>query len=404
MPALVLVVALAGWAQQVDPVAVAAAGLREDPVYVDPGAEQAPTEAEAGELRDEIRSAGRAIFVAVLPASAGEAEQVAGQLVEETGLSGTYAIVVGDSFRATSTELAGADELATAAFQGESDQGTVAVLRRFVQDVAEEPAGETGGEGAAPAPQPQPGDGSGDEGDEGGGLPVLPIALLAGGGAVLWVWSRRRRREREERRAQRRADVEMLRAEMAVLSDDVLRLEPEVALRPEARDDYEAAVGRHRVASAALEHADDQPIDLVRIERVLAEARWAMARARARVDGREPPPPPDELRRPGRHDEPPLDVDEQGAPVYAGGQPFYGGGGWFGGGVGSGLFGGLLLGSMLGGWGWGGPVVIDHGDGGDGGGSDGGWGGDWGGGDWGGGDWGGGDFGGGDFGGGDFGG
>ena len=69
--------------------------------------------------------------------------------------------------------------------------------------------------------------------------------------------------------------------------------------------------------------------------------------------------------------------------------------GWFGGG---GLFNGLLLGAMLGGfggWGWGGTTVINEGDtyvDGDGGG------------DFGGGDFGGGDFGGGDFGGGDFGG
>jgi hypothetical protein len=137
-----------------------------------------------------------------------------------------------------------------------------------------------------------------------------------------------------------------------------------------------------------LDYADE-PIDLVRVGRVVDEARYAMARAKARLAGREPPSRPEDLRRPGRHNEPPVGLDASGAPVYAGGQPFYGGG-WFGGG---GLFSGLLLGSMLGGWGWGGPIVIEHGeaDGGAGGfdGDD--WGGDIGGGDW------GGDIGGGDW-------
>src|SRR5690606_13400903 len=101
------------------------------------------------------------------------------------------------------------------------------------------------------------------------------------------------------------------------------------------------AVHRYRVAEAALERADE-PVDLVRVGRLLSEASYAMRRAQARVDGREPPAPPQELRRPGRHDEPPVDVDEAGRPVYVsarGISPFYGGG-WFGGGTG--LLGGLL--------------------------------------------------------------
>ena len=130
----------------------------------------------------------------------------------------------------------------------------------------------------------------------------------------------------------------------------------------------------------------------MRVQRVVDEGRYAMSRARAILDGREPPAPPPELQQPGRHDEPPLGVDARGEPAYVGyGGGFYGGGGWFGGG--SGLFTGLMLGQMLGGFGgFGhhGDVIVNQGDDG------GGWG------DMGGGDFGGGDFGGGDFGGGDF--
>jgi hypothetical protein len=381
--------------QEDDAVRRAGEALREDPVFVDRAAELAPSAAEAERLSRQIESVDTPIFVAVLPADAGEPDRVMRRLIQATGLSGTYALVAGNSFRTASSELTNADELGTQAFREASSDGPVAVLSHFVDDVAaaaEEEGSGAGGEQGG-------GDGGAGDGDGGGSLVLL--GLVAAGGVGLWTWSRRRRRrEAAEQRMRNEADAEMIRAELSVLADDVLRLEPEVDLHPEARDDYEAAVERHRVASAALDYADE-PVDLVRVERVVEEGRYAMARARATIAGREPPPPPESLQRPGSHAEPPLDVDERGVPVYAGGQPFYGGGGWYG--AGGGLFGGLLLGSMLGGWGWGGPVIVqdgggDGGDGGGEGGGDGGFGGlgggDWGG-DLGGGDWG--DMGGGDW-------
>ena len=130
---------------------------------------------------------------------------------------------------------------------------------------------------------------------------------------------------------------------------------------------------------------------------VVAEGRYSMHRARAIVEGREPPSPPAELQRPGQHGEPALTLDSNRQPAYVG---YPGGfqGGWFDGT--SGLFKGLLIGSMLTGWfrGWGGggTTIINEADDSSGDGGDGGDG------DSGGGDFGGGDFGGGDSGGGDF--
>ncbi len=135
----------------------------------------------------------------------------------------------------------------------------------------------------------------------------------------------------------------MVRAELSVLADDVLRLEPQVALHPEARDDYEAAVHRYRVAQAAMEQPPAE-VDLVRVQRVVDEASWAMARVRAVLDGRPKPPPPAELQHPGRHGEPALRLEGE-RPVYVG-TPATFRAGWFGGG----LLGGMLLGPMIGGW------------------------------------------------------
>lgn len=366
----------------------AASALRNNPVYVDGSAELAG-DIDADRLRARIRSGESPIFVAVLPASAGDANQMPTELANKVGLRGTYAVVTGRSFRAGSNVLpAGqAGALATASFQARSENGVGAVVETFVDRVNEAASGQSAGGGTASGGDSRESSGSGS----GGAL--LLLLLVAGGGFFIWSRSKSKARRAEEAR-QYAADRQLLQAELSVLGQDVMGLEPDVSLHPDARPDYDAGVTRFQSAKAALEYADDR-IDLVRVERVIDEGRYAMARARAVIDGRQPPPPPETLTRPGRHGEPPIELDDDRQPVYAGyGGGWYGGGGWFGGG--SGVLTGLMIGSMLGGgWGggWGGGYY-----GGSHGGQDSG--GDSGGGDWGGGDFGGGDFGGGDFGGG----
>ena len=376
--------------------------LRRDRVYVDPDSDpRVILNADAERrLEDQIRASETPIFISILPASAaaeagGDARAVPQALSRAVGLTGTYAAITGTSFRAGSDTIRDAAAIATAVF--DRNKSTEEVLSDFINRV-DRSAGAVGAGGSGSS------GGSGESSggsDGGGGSGVLPLLLLVGaGGGGFYLWRRGKARRAEEEREEAN-ERQVLQAEMSVLGEDVMALEPHITLVPEAREDYEAGVNRYRSAQAALDYADDR-VDLIRVGRVIAEGRYAMTRARARIEGREPPRPPEELSRPGRHDEPALDVDEAGQPVYVG-YPgaFYGGGGWFGGGGGGGLLTGLLLGQMLGGgfgWGggWGGGYGHGghdggHGDGGDGGG------GDWGGG--GGGDWGGGDFGGGDFGG-----
>lgn len=379
--------------------------LRNDPVYVAQDAERRIDQAAIDELKAAIGRAGTPIYIAVLPDSArdsagGDAGEVARQLAERVDRPGTFGILVGESLRAGSNRFEGASRLAAQAVEDGGDD-TAAVLNDFVRLVGESAA--SGGDGG----------GGGAGGDDDGGVNwVLPVVLVLGAGALgffMWQRSKRRRAEAEEQARQEAADRQLLAAELSVLADDVVRLEPEVLLHPDAQGDFDSAVNRYRAAQAALDAADE-PIDLIRVERVVLEARYSMDRTRAIVDGRPPPDPPAELRQPGRHGEPAVTLDEDRQPAYVG---YPGGfqGGWFGG-AGGGLFSGMLLGSMLGwgfgGWGYGGGYGGggggNEGGGGDGGGDGGG--GDWGGGDFGGGggDFGGGDFGGGDFGGGDFGG
>ncbi|MFN2608327.1 MAG: hypothetical protein ABR511_10650, partial [Acidimicrobiales bacterium] len=309
----------------------AAASLRADPVYVDAGAPRAVDGGAADRLRSLIRSRGAAVFLAILPPTAtteagGDAAQVPAALASRVHLAGTYGVVAGSSFRGGSTDLAPgrAGAAATAAFQQESANGTEAVLTDFVDRVSPSSAG--GGARTQPAPAvPATGGAKG----WGAGQVVL-VLLLVAGGLALWFGQRGRRRRLEaEARAQEAKDRSVLRAEVSVLADDVMALEPQVTLHPEARADYDAGVARYKVAEAALEQADGR-IDLVRVERVVAEGRYAMTRARAVVEGRQPPPPPSDLAQPGRRQEPALGLDHEGMPVYVGyGGPFYGGG-WFG--------------------------------------------------------------------------
>lgn len=404
LPVLLLVPASPA-AAQVTALDAAASALRSNPVYVDGSAERAK-DVDADRLRARIRTGGSPVFVAVLPESAiadagGDVNRLPTVLAQRVGLQGTYAVVAGRSFRAGSTVLptGQAGSLATAAFQARSADGVGAVLETFVDRVNQAAAGQSGAGGTAA------GGDTGKSSGSGSGRVLLLLLVLAGGGFFLWSRNRAKTRRAEEAR-QYAADRQLLQAELSVLGQDVMELEPHVTMHPDARPDYDAGVTRFQSAQAALEYADDK-VDLVRVERVIDEGRYAMARARAHIDGREPPAPPESLAQPGRHGEPPIELDDQRQPVYAGyGGGWYGGGGWFGGG--GNLLTGLLLGQMLGGGfggfgGWGGGYGGGYGGDRDDGGGQGDGGGDSGG-DWGGGDVGGGDFGGGDFGGGDFGG
>ena len=115
-----------------------------------------------------------------------------------------------------------------------------------------------------------------------------------------------------------------------------------------------------RPGLGGTDQQDRAHVDLGRVQRVVDEATWSMARARAILDGRPLPAPPTTLRRTGNGGEPAVDLDDDDQPVYVGSRAPYSAG-WFG--VGSGLFGGLLMGSMLGGFG--GWVVEDIGEGAD---------------------------------------
>lgn len=191
---------------------------------------------------------------------------------------------------------------------------------------------------------------SGSRGGGGFFLFLVPLAVFFAAFTMIRGRTRRARRADDNVEGSEGVNPQLIRAELSVLADDVLRLEPQVALNDAARDDFDAATHRYRVAQAALEYTD-APVDLMRVQRVVDEATYSMSRVHAILDGRRPPGPPTGLRHPGVRGEPAVVLDSGEQPAYESSTSSFRAG-WFGG------VGGLLLGSMLGGaGGW----IIDDG-------------------------------------------
>jgi hypothetical protein len=354
----------------------AAAALRDNPVYVDPDAERALTDEEASRLRELIaqEDAGP-MYIVVLPASArdeagGDPSAALREIAQELGEPGTYAGVIGDSFRAGSVGVdVPAVDLARDALDAHAGDGTMAVLEDFVRRVGDARAGA----------------GSGGGGDGGGGGFPLVLLLLLGLPLGLFALSRRRQRRRDEERA--RAELEevrqVAREDLVALGDDIRALDLDVQMPdadPEARQHYGQAVERYVEAEQALDTAT-RTEQIEPVTSALEEGRWAMEAAKAELAGgsapeRRPPcffdprhgPSVDEAEwsPPGGQPRPvPVcaadlqrirdGIEPEARQVPAGGQmvPYWAAGPaympWAGGFFGGGLLPGLFIGSMLGG-------------------------------------------------------
>jgi hypothetical protein len=412
---LLLLLALPSAAQAGELIDRAVDGLRSNNVYVDPDADPTLSDAQADGLRNRIADerAGP-MYVVVAPqqirAEAGGDPAAALREIGETlGRPGTYVLVAGRTIRALASDdilpSGEAGDLASEAIEAQGPD-LDAILLDFTDRVGEARSGDGDGGGSAA-----------------GGL--ILVGLLGAGGAALLV-GRRRKRAREAvefEEAKRNA-----RDDLVALGDDIRALDLDAEMPdadPQAKADYDHAVARYTEAEERWE-LSRRPAELAPVAEALEEGRWAMASAKARFAGEEPPerrppcffdprhgpssrdvmwsPPYGEERevpaceadaqRIERGDDPQAREVEwggqrvpywQAGPAYA---PFAGG---FFGGFGGGLLPGILIGSMLGGAMAPGMAYGESS-------------GDFGGGDFGGGGDMGGDFGGGGFGGGDFGG
>ncbi|GGW46241.1 hypothetical protein [Streptomyces xantholiticus] len=415
----------------------AADALKQGPVYVHPAMTGQLSQSEADSLANRIEDADKPVFVAVLPATAEfPPEDLLRNLRTDTGITGLYAVRLGDGFDAGADSVVlsnRAVENLTSAVRSGGPVDASTQLDNFVDQALPQVRG------SAPASwDPGPGDG---EGAGAGALIALGAVVAAGGaGAYAVVRNKRRRKAEEERAALDRLRV-VVDEDITAFGEELDRLDfhpSEKGADDTMRGDYERALDSYDTAKSRM-GAAQHPGDVRGVTEALDDGRFSLAVLAARREGRPAP----ERRAPcffdPRHglsvkdiswapaggtarDVPVCAADaarvEEGQDPMArtvdtgyGRRPYWEAGPaygpWAGGYFGGGILPGLLMGTMLGHMLATPAYAADYGGGEFGGGEYGG--GDFSGGDFdasdfgGGGDWGGGGgFGGGDFGGGGF--
>jgi hypothetical protein len=400
-------VALATPAAVADPVSDAVRNLRNASLYVDPTVTVFKINKDAVEsaLPDDVK-------IAILPASAGAADSLAGQIgraLDPDARGLTVGVVTSDhSFRAASSKYCAgwADQKAIAAVtakraQLRATEDVTELLRSFAASMQDGPLAHTSACGGGTAAA------SGTRKDSGGSVwPwIIGIGVVGAGGIGGLAWYRRRQRRRELQTARAKVMPYYDR-----LANEVNTIEPadnDVAVRSmaDASERYEAATMLLDTADSVEKYAQAR--------RATLEGLYAAQTARKALGLEEGPPLPAIADTVGDQLTEPQEVSVQGKtyqgyPDYRPGAPYYYGGGYGvpGGWYSTPFWETLLIGSVLaggfGGWGGGGYGAgydsgfeagrdsVDTSTGGDWGGGGGDWGG--GGGDWGGG--GGGDSGG----------
>ncbi|MFE3515856.1 hypothetical protein [Streptomyces sp. NPDC059166] len=365
----------------------AARALRQDPVYVDPAAAaQLPASQEAA-LEKKIIDADKPVFVAVLPATSQyPPENLLQNLRSDTGITGVYAVRLGDGFDA------GADpqvmptravaNLSTAVKAPGSDTDTATQLNAFVDRAVEQARGS--------APASWSGGGTADDGSTGGapvaGLVVLGGVVLVGGATAFTVLRRNRRRKEEEEQAALEKLRVVVDEDITAYGETLDRLDfhpGEKGADDAMRADYESALDSYENAKSRMGEAR-HPSDVRGVTQALEDGRFSLAVLEARRKGRPLPArrPPcffdprhgpsvadvrwtpsggaarevpvcgaDEVRL--RDGEDPMsrtvDVGDGRRRPYWEAGPAYGpwAGGYFGGGLLPGLLVGTMLGSML---------------------------------------------------------
>ncbi|MGW4229199.1 hypothetical protein ACWEF9_07905 [Streptomyces sp. NPDC004980] len=359
--------------------------LREDPVYVDPAATGRLSAAQEGALEQKIIDADKPVFVAVLPATSEFPEENLLQNIRtDTGITGVYAVRLGDGFDAGADpqvmSVRAVDNLTTAVQAPGTDTDAATQLNAFVDRAVEQ------ARGSAPASWSGDGAEDGAGGTAATGLIALGAVAVAGGAGAYAIVRRTRKRKEEEERA----SLEKLRV---VVDEDItaygetldrLDFHPgEAGADDEMRADYERALDSYEDAKSRMGNAR-HPSDVRGVTKALEDGRFSLAVLEARRKGRELPArrPPcffdprhgpsvadalwtpsggaarevpvcgaDEVRL--REGEEPMgrtvDVGDGRRRPYWEAGPAYGpwAGGYFGGGLLPGLLVGTMLGSML---------------------------------------------------------
>ncbi|MFI1394731.1 hypothetical protein [Streptomyces sp. NPDC020681] len=383
-----LLLALSATALAAAPGAHAATGpetvaeaLKDGPVYVDPRARAQLSQADADALAQKIKDADKPLFVAVLPTGPEFPPDTVLQNVRtETGVTGLYAVRLGDGFNAgadSSVMSSQAVQNLVTAVKTPAGVDAETQLNNFVDQALPQIRG------SAPASW---GTTSGDEGDVStAGLIAVGAIAVAGGATALTVVRRNRRRKAEEERAALDKLRVVVDEDITAFGEELDRLDfhpSEKGADDVMRADYERALDSYDNAKSKM-GAAEHPADVRGVTQAIEDGRYSLAVLDARRTGSPVP----ERRSPcffdPRHGPSATDMTwtpsggtarevpvcaadaarlddgqdpmartvdtEYGRRPYWEAGPAYGpwAGGYFGGGILPGLLAGTLLGSML---------------------------------------------------------
>lgn len=384
-----LLLALSATALLVAPGASAADGtttvaeaLKKGPVYVDPRAEAQLPPAQADALAKKIKDAGKPVFVAVLPATAEfPAASVLKTVRTETGITGLYAIRLGDGFnagadRAVMPSHAVRNLVDAVKAGGPADATASTELNNFVDQALAQAKGK------APASW---GTASSDSGAPVGALIGLGVVAAVGGGGAYALVKRNRRKKEELRRESIARLSVVVDEDITAFGEELERLDfhpGEPGADDAMRADYEQGLDSYEKAKRIMASVQ-YPEEVKGVTQALEDGRFALARLDARRQGRPLPErrapcffdprhgpstedavwapaggaartvpvcAADAVRLRDGQDPAVRTVDtEHGPRPYYDAGPAYGpwAGGYFGGGILPGLLMGTMLGSMM---------------------------------------------------------
>ncbi|WP_261993894.1 hypothetical protein [Streptomyces sp. t39] len=378
--ALLLALAPASSAARAPGLSDAAAALKQGPVYVHPSMTDEISRADAQSLAAQIEEADKPVLVAVLPATdAFPPDTLLADLRAQTGITGLYAVRLGDGFDAAADASVmpnrAVDDL-VASVKGGGPVDAATQLDNFVDQALPRTSGSAPSSWAAGQDGPGPGAG-------GAGFLITVGALAAAGGIAAFTVGRTRRRRKA---AEDRANLDRLRVvvdeDITAFGEELDRLDfhpSEKGADDAMRSDYERALDAYDAAKTRMDRAA-RPGDVRAVTEALEDGRWSLASLAARRSGRPVP----ERRAPcffdprhgpsvadvswsptsgtarevpvcaadkarveggGEPDARTVDTDSGRRPYWEAG-PAYGP--WAGGYFGGGLLPGLLMGTMLG--------------------------------------------------------
>ncbi|MFB7268844.1 hypothetical protein [Streptomyces sp. NPDC056244] len=263
--------------------ATVAEALKDGPVYVDPAARSQLSTTEAEALAKKIKDADKPLFVAVLPDTAAyPAATVLNTVRTETGITGLYAIRLGDGFNA------GADSAVlphqavrnlTDAVKAGGPVDAATELNNFVDQALPQIRGH--------APASWDTTGSGGTGDSSTGLIVLGSVVVVGGAGAYAV-ARRNRSRRIERE---REALEKLRVvvdeDITAFGEELDRLDfhpAEAGADDAMRTDYERSLDAYEKAKSLMGSAQ-RPDDVRGVTEALEDGRFSLALLDARRKG-----------------------------------------------------------------------------------------------------------------------